>query len=96
MLQIPDGMDGMHGVGADKDDVPLLTVEIIVVNMVAGRALINIIDFKFIVPMKEDIRNPMLDMGMPIFEGQEVIVIVNLMLEKLICQMLFHKGLLIR
>ena len=86
----------MHGIGADKDDIPLLTVKIIVVNMVAGRTPIDIIDFKFIVPMKKDIRNPMLDMGMPIFEGQEVIVIVNLMLEKLIHQMLFHKNLLIR
>ena len=53
-------MDRMEGVGADKDNIAFLTVEVVIVNMKFCLPFMDIDNFHICMPMKENI-------GLPIF-----------------------------
>lgn len=91
MLLLVDGMDRVRGIGPHEDDVTSLTVKILIVNMVAGPPTVDIVDFQLIVPMKEGIWQAIFDLGPIVAKGQKRFLVLDLMMEKLVGQLLFHK-----
>lgn len=86
----PNGVDRVHGVGTDEDNVPSSAIEIIGIDMITGRARLDVVDLHLGVPVKKDVGVAVLDPNGLQLVGDEGVVVGHLMAEFLVSQEGFH------
>lgn len=72
-LGLVNRVNRMHAVWVDEDNVPCLAIEKIIIDVIAGRAFVDIADFHFRVPVKEGIGLSIFDVGLVVVIGEEFV-----------------------